>query len=218
VASSVTSLRATNKNAAAASALRVPPPAPTKQSSPQFDSNMRCLAHPPSCLIGSAGRWSAALTRNASDVFDEMPHPVLTSPVLRRSMPLSYARQVIGRTRGSGLCTVARESAHELAGPDPSRFTVVPGDAAVEGSGADVSEAAERVCRVVCTQPEPKIASALEALRVAVSPELVAEVLKNLSNAGMLALAFFRWAERQEGFRYTSESFHNLIESLGKIK
>jgi hypothetical protein len=81
-----------------------------------------------------------------------------------------------------------------------------------------VSEAAERVCRVVCTQPEPKIASALEALRVAVSPELVAEVLKNLSNAGMLALAFFRWAERQEGFRYTSESFHNLIESLGKIK
>jgi hypothetical protein len=53
---------------------------------------------------------------------------------------------------------------------------------------------------------------------VAVSPELVAEVLKNLSNAGMLALAFFRWAERQEGFRYTSESFHNLIESLGKIK
>jgi hypothetical protein len=151
-------------------------------------------------------------------MFDEMPHPVLTSPVLRNGVLLAYARQVVGRTRGSGLCTAARESAQELAGPDPSQFTVVPVYATIEGSGADVAEAAERVCRVVCTQPEQKIVSALDALQVAMSPELVAEVLKNLSNAGMLALAFFRWAERQEGFRYTSESFHNLIESLGKIK
>ncbi|WVZ77658.1 hypothetical protein U9M48_025501, partial [Paspalum notatum var. saurae] len=49
------------------------------------------------------------------------------------------------------------------------------------------------------------------------SPQLVADVIKNLSN-GIQALAFFRWAERQEGFGYTAEGFHNLIEALGNIK
>ncbi|OEL32412.1 Pentatricopeptide repeat-containing protein, partial [Dichanthelium oligosanthes] len=119
-----------------------------------------------------------------------------------------------------GSCTAAHHSADDHAGKEPPRFTVVPVDTAVDGPGAGVGvlEATERVCRVVSMQPEPRIASALDALGVAVSPELVAEVLKSLSNAGMLALAFFRWAERQEGFRYTAEGFHNLIEALGKIK
>ncbi|KAK3165984.1 hypothetical protein QOZ80_1AG0040120 [Eleusine coracana subsp. coracana] len=174
---------------------------------------MRRLARVSSYLLGSPRRSPAALAMNAYDVFDEMPDQVFTSLV-----PLANASQVVGGTRGSCLCTAARESAHELAGPDPLLFTVVPGDATVEGPSAAVSEAVERVCRVVCTEPEPKIPSALDALGVAVSPELVAQVLKHLSNAGMLALAFFRWAERQDGFRYTSESFHNLIEALGKIK
>lgn len=131
---------------------------------------------------------------------------------------------MLGVTRAPGFCTAARRPADDHAGTGPPQFTVVPGDTAVVadglGTGAEVgvSEAAERVCRVVSTQPEPRVASALDALGVAVSPELVAEVLKNLSNAGVLALAFFRWAERQEGFRYTAGSFHNLIEALGKIK
>lgn len=113
---------------------------------------------------------------------------------------------------------MARQSTDERASAEPLRFTVTPGDAFGDGPPVGMSEAAKMVCRVVSTQPEPKIASTLDALGVAVSPELVAEVLKNLSNAGMLALAFFRWAERQEGFSYTAEGFHNLIEALGKIK
>ncbi|KAJ6324369.1 hypothetical protein OIU76_011634 [Salix suchowensis] len=51
-----------------------------------------------------------------------------------------------------------------------------------------------------------------------VSPSLVLEALKKLSNAGALALSFFRWAEKRKGFQYNTESYHALIESLGKIK
>ncbi|PNX61284.1 hypothetical protein L195_g052373, partial [Trifolium pratense] len=50
------------------------------------------------------------------------------------------------------------------------------------------------------------------------SPELVVDVLNKLSNAGILALSFFRWAEKQKGFEHSTESFHALIEALGKIK
>lgn len=50
------------------------------------------------------------------------------------------------------------------------------------------------------------------------SPALVVEVLKKISNAGVLALAFFRWAEKQRGFKHTTESYSHLIEALGKIK
>ncbi|CAL4903248.1 unnamed protein product [Urochloa decumbens] len=184
---------------------------------------MRRLARPASRLLGSSARSTLrAFSADAPGVFDEMPPPPPASPALPRRSSFAHARQVLGGTRVLGFCTVARRSVDDHAGTEPPRFTVVPGDTTVDcpGSGAlvGVSEATERVCRVVSTQPELGIASALDALGVAVSPELVAEVLKNLSNAGMLALAFFRWAERQEGFRYTAESFHYLIEALGKIK
>ena len=90
-----------------------------------------------------------------------------------------------------GFCSVARHSADDQAGAEPPRFTVVPGDTAIDGpgtgAGVGMSEASERVCCVMSMQPELRIASALDALRVAVLPELVAEVLKNL-----LALALFR--------------------------
>jgi hypothetical protein len=71
--------------------IRMPPPALAMKSSPQFDSNMH----------------SEALAMNASHVFDEMPHS-------------SFRAQVVGRARGSGLCTTALESDQELGGPDPS--------------------------------------------------------------------------------------------------
>ncbi|OEL32411.1 Pentatricopeptide repeat-containing protein [Dichanthelium oligosanthes] len=173
-------------------------------------------------LCSSAESATRVLSTDAPGVFDEIPPLPPTSPALPRRALVAHAHQVLAGMRLLGFCTAARHSADDHSGAEPSRFTVVPGDNAVDGLGAGVGvgvlETAERVCRVVSTQPEPRIASALDALGVAVSPELVAEVLKNLSNAGMLALAFFRWAERQERFRYTAESFHNLIEALGKIK
>lgn len=46
----------------------------------------------------------------------------------------------------------------------------------------------------------------------------MAEVLNKLSNAGVLALSFFHWAEKQKGFKHSTESFHALIEALGKIR
>ncbi|OVA10639.1 Pentatricopeptide repeat [Macleaya cordata] len=51
-----------------------------------------------------------------------------------------------------------------------------------------------------------------------VSPALVEQVLKKLSNVGALALSFFRWAEKQQGFKHTTATYNALIEALGKIK
>ena len=157
------------------------------------------------------------LATDVQGLFDEMPPPP-APPKLPCHTLFGHACQMLDRTHTSGFCTVARQSTDEHASAVPLRFTVAPSDAIGDGPPVGMSEAAKMVCRIVSTQPEPRIASTLDALGVAMSPELVAEVLKNLSNAGMLALAFFRWAERQEGFSYTAEGFHNLIEALGKIK
>ncbi|MCL7034908.1 hypothetical protein MKW94_025411 [Papaver nudicaule] len=51
-----------------------------------------------------------------------------------------------------------------------------------------------------------------------VTPELGEQVLKKLTNAGALALSFFRWAEKQQGFEHTTGIYNALIDSLGKIK
>ncbi|MCL7032202.1 hypothetical protein MKW94_000855 [Papaver nudicaule] len=51
-----------------------------------------------------------------------------------------------------------------------------------------------------------------------VTPELVELVLKKLTNAGALALSFFRWSEKQQGFEHTTGIYNALIDSLGKIK
>ncbi|XP_039812261.1 pentatricopeptide repeat-containing protein At5g15010, mitochondrial-like [Panicum virgatum] len=199
---------------------RSPIPRPSAQN---LDSKMRRLSHPAPRLLGSSARGApSALSTDAPAMFDEMPPPLPASPALPRRSPFSHAHQVLGGTHALGFCSAAQRSADDQTAAEPTRFTVVPGDTAMDGpgtgAGVGLLDAAKRVCRVVSTQPEHGIVSALDALRVTVSPELVAEVLKNLSNAGMLALAFFRWAEKQEGFRYTAESFHNLIEALGKIK
>ncbi|KAB2619990.1 pentatricopeptide repeat-containing protein [Pyrus ussuriensis x Pyrus communis] len=36
------------------------------------------------------------------------------------------------------------------------------------------------------------------------------------TNAGVLALSFFRWAEKQKGFKHNTESYNALIEALAK--
>ncbi|KAM7463472.1 hypothetical protein LguiA_031593 [Lonicera macranthoides] len=78
---------------------------------------------------------------------------------------------------------------------------------------------AEKICKILSTnRTSPDIESSLNSSAVVVNPTLVVEVLKKLSNAGVLALSFFRWAEKQTGFKYTSENYNALIEALGKIK
>lgn len=81
-----------------------------------------------------------------------------------------------------------------------------------------VHEDAEKVCKLLTKGSNSPIEAVLDGAKVEVSPELVVEVLKKLSNAGTLALSFFQWAEKKQGFKYSNESYNALIEALGKIK
>ncbi|KAL8249778.1 hypothetical protein R6Q59_006646 [Mikania micrantha] len=78
---------------------------------------------------------------------------------------------------------------------------------------------AEKLCKIISNHRDrSKLESLLNSTQVELSPALVTEVLKKLSNAGVFALSFFRWAEKQSGFKHTSDSYNALIEALGKIK
>ncbi|XP_022152343.1 pentatricopeptide repeat-containing protein At1g71060, mitochondrial [Momordica charantia] len=84
-----------------------------------------------------------------------------------------------------------------------------------------IAEDAERICKLLSKNPNSCVESLLDGTAASVeevSPALLVEVLKKLTNAGFLALSFFRWAEKQKGFKHTTESYNALIESLGKIK
>ncbi|GAB2280007.1 hypothetical protein Dimus_014644 [Dionaea muscipula] len=81
------------------------------------------------------------------------------------------------------------------------------------------AEDAEKITKFLSNHPTSSgIEPILDNCGVEVSPVLVLEVLKRLSNAGVLALGFFRWAEKQKGFQHTTDCYNALIESLGKIK
>ncbi|KAB2090633.1 hypothetical protein E1A91_A03G139300v1 [Gossypium mustelinum] len=77
---------------------------------------------------------------------------------------------------------------------------------------------ATRICTLLSTHSGSHAGKLLEDASIEVSPSLVVEVLKRLSNAGVIALSFFTWAEKQKGFKYNTESYNALIEALGKIK
>ncbi|XP_043694663.1 pentatricopeptide repeat-containing protein At1g71060, mitochondrial [Telopea speciosissima] len=80
-------------------------------------------------------------------------------------------------------------------------------------------EDSEKICKILSNHSGfSGIESSLDRSGVKVSPSLVEEVLKKLSNAGVLALLFFRWAEKQEGFKHTTEIYNALMDALGKIK
>ncbi|OMO88106.1 hypothetical protein COLO4_20460 [Corchorus olitorius] len=81
-----------------------------------------------------------------------------------------------------------------------------------------LEEEAARVCQLLSSRSDPHVDKLLENANIEVSPLLVAEVLKRLSNAGVIAMSFFTWAEKQKGFKYSTESYNALIEALGKIK
>lgn len=83
-----------------------------------------------------------------------------------------------------------------------------------------VARNSERLCKILSNHhtSSSNLESALDSANVEVTPTLSIYVLKKLSNAGILALSFFRWAEKKNGFKHTTESYNTLIEALGKIK
>ncbi|XP_050230803.1 pentatricopeptide repeat-containing protein At1g71060, mitochondrial [Mercurialis annua] len=81
-----------------------------------------------------------------------------------------------------------------------------------------ITQNTEKICRILSENPNSTLKTLLHGLPIEASPPLVLEVLKRLTNAGVLALSFFRWAENQKGFIHTTDSYNALIESLGKIK
>ncbi|XP_008467144.2 pentatricopeptide repeat-containing protein At1g71060, mitochondrial [Cucumis melo] len=82
----------------------------------------------------------------------------------------------------------------------------------------EITQDAEKFCKLISKNPNSCIESLLDGAALELSPALIEEVLKKLCNAGFLALSFFRWAEKQKGFKHTTESYNCLIEALGKIK
>ncbi|KAK9684257.1 hypothetical protein RND81_10G197200 [Saponaria officinalis] len=83
----------------------------------------------------------------------------------------------------------------------------------------EIHNDSQKICKVLTTLPKnASFDSVLQNCGVEVTPILVLEALKKLSNAGVLALGFFKWAEKQKGFQHTTESYNALIDSLGKIK
>ncbi|XP_059649586.1 pentatricopeptide repeat-containing protein At1g71060, mitochondrial [Cornus florida] len=90
-----------------------------------------------------------------------------------------------------------------------------------DAESSRIAQDIEKLCKILSSHGNSSedIHSALDRANVAVSsPTLVVEVLKKLSNAGALALSFFRWAEKQKDFKHTTDSYNVLIEGLGKIK
>lgn len=83
------------------------------------------------------------------------------------------------------------------------------------------TQEAEMICRLASTIGNSRnLDTALNSANLSdsLSPNLVLEVLKKLNNAGIMALSFFRWAEKRKSFQHTPECYNALIESLGKIK
>ncbi|KAE8719650.1 xylosyltransferase 1-like isoform X2 [Hibiscus syriacus] len=70
------------------------------------------------------------------------------------------------------------------------------------------------ICTLLSSHPGSSADELLENGSIEVSPSIVAEVLKRLSNAGVIALSFFTWAEKQKEFKYDTESYNALIEAL----
>ncbi|XP_006837175.2 pentatricopeptide repeat-containing protein At1g71060, mitochondrial [Amborella trichopoda] len=93
-----------------------------------------------------------------------------------------------------------------------------PSENSIKEPISAVSEEADRLCKLLYNQPPSNIGPTLQSSGHKVSPALAEHILKKFSNAGKLALLFFRWCEKQPNFKHTTETYHALIESLGKIK
>ncbi|KAA8532596.1 hypothetical protein F0562_032588 [Nyssa sinensis] len=100
-----------------------------------------------------------------------------------------------------------------------TQAVIIANDKNPDVESSQIAEDTEKLLKMLTSHGTSSgIESVLNSADVQVSPALVVEVLKKLSNAGFLALSFFRWAEKQKGFKYSTESYNALIEALGKIK
>ncbi|KAM1193700.1 hypothetical protein ACFX13_020952 [Malus domestica] len=121
----------------------------------------------------------------------------------------------------SGFLCVRAGSFHRAIhdGLEKTRVLDDAGDKTPLLKNPKVSEGADKICKFLSTSSSSSpIESLLNGASVDVSPTLVVAVLKKFSNAGVLALSFFRWVEKRKGFKHNTESYNALIEALGKIK
>uniref|UniRef100_A0A1D1XGK7 Pentatricopeptide repeat-containing protein At1g71060, mitochondrial n=1 Tax=Anthurium amnicola TaxID=1678845 RepID=A0A1D1XGK7_9ARAE len=143
------------------------------------------------------------------------------SPAYVSERMLHGANAIESLSNYKGLCPFPasrlefHRSSHGLV---KTQFFVEAIDDATSSNSKRTSEDAEKVCRILSKEPNSSIFPSLDQSGVTVSHELVVEVLKKLSNAGILALSFFRWVEKQQGFKHSAECYHHLIEALGRIK
>lgn len=82
----------------------------------------------------------------------------------------------------------------------------------------DIIDPTKRICKVMMSCPKLGLATALDQSGVRVSTDVVEEVLKRFENAGMLAHQFFEWAGKQRNYEHSIKAYHNMIESMAKIR
>lgn len=85
-------------------------------------------------------------------------------------------------------------------------------------NGDEFLENLKKLSGILMSAPKSDLQSALDSCRVNISSALVEKILKKFSNGGMLSYRFFRWAEKQQGYRHNVEAYDTMVDSLGKIK
>ncbi|XP_077242331.1 tetratricopeptide repeat (TPR)-like superfamily protein [Tasmannia lanceolata] len=164
------------------------------------------------------------LEMGSASSFHRLVKTQLETPIINRD-PVLITKHISGNTNNLIHLFSNRHDSFIFPTFALSSYRSIHGFAKIETSddspnfvSNQISESTEKICQILSNQASSSIESSLEGSGIRVSPALVEDVLKKLSNAGILALSFFRWAEKQEGFKHTTESFHALIEALGKIK
>ncbi|CAH1454234.1 unnamed protein product [Lactuca virosa] len=76
----------------------------------------------------------------------------------------------------------------------------------------------KQICKIMMSCPKLGVATALDQSGIRPSPEVVEQVLKRFTNAGMLVYQFFDWAGKQRNYEHSIKAYHAMIESLAKIR
>ncbi|XP_039040576.1 pentatricopeptide repeat-containing protein At1g71060, mitochondrial-like [Hibiscus syriacus] len=150
------------------------------------------------------------------DLLSKTPRKPISTSLCTRSAA-DYSQKSITRSSSFGFSStphIIYRSIHADLTPKDSSFQHYEKNPEVPKLQQD----AAMICALLSSRPGSNADELLENASIEVSPSLVAEVLKRLSNAGVIALSFFTWAEKQKGFKYDTESYNALIEALGKIK
>lgn len=79
-------------------------------------------------------------------------------------------------------------------------------------------DSSKTICKIMMSNPALTLETALDQSGSRVTPDIVEDVLKRFSNAGMLAYRFFEWAAKQRNYSHSIRAHHTMIESLAKIR